>query len=146
MIVIYRAEKKFWKRRLILSSRIVLEARIYELRIHTLESTNFVKYIKGCLPRRRLDKDILCYPPPCPSPFLFSLFNPRGCLARRNATCSFVFVVVSHGRRRAGNVAHRSFASTVNNGIFVLAAASIGCPAASCSVLHNMYVKSFRYI
>ena len=127
VIVIYRMEKKFWKRRLILSSRIVLEARIYELRIHIFEKAQTLSNIlKAACRDSNSTKIFLCYPPSRSS---FFLFQPPNCLACRNAMCSFVFVV-SHGRRRARNVAHRSFASTVNNGIFVFATASISYLAA----------------
>lgn len=133
------AEKKFRKRRLILGSRIVLEARIYEPRIHTLESPNFVKYIKGCLPRRRLDKDILGHPPPhSPS----SRFQPSGRLSRvemqRALLCLFI---VPHGRRRAraGTVVYRSFVFIVNNRISVPSMASIG----SISLSFYEYMRCF---
>lgn len=50
-IVMYRAGEKFRENEdlSLARVRIVLEARIYGPRIHTLESPNFVKYIKGCL-------------------------------------------------------------------------------------------------
>lgn len=79
--------------------RIVLEARIYGSRIHTLESPNFVKYIKGCLCATTATRQRYSGPFSAPSPAATTLvsFVPfsnhrEPSRAGRNATRSFVFV------------------------------------------------------
>lgn len=128
-------------------SRIVLEARIYEVRIHTPESPNFVKYIKGCLcAATATQQRYSALPPHHVHPMFSSLFPTAGTISRVETQCALLRLFVApHGRRHVANMVHRSFASIVNNGIVAPDAASSVDYSTLC-ILPCRYVGSSQKI